>query len=172
MHTATVQELIKRLELIRHPEGGWFRETYRSSETVPAGALPERFGGGRVFSTAIYYLLESGDISALHRIKSDEVWHFYAGSTLLIHCLFSDGRYQVFRLGPDPAAGEQFQVVVPAGCWFGAELAGEEEGGFALVGCTVAPGFDFADFEMAQAGDLCERYPQHAERRILREFIS
>ncbi|KIH76884.1 hypothetical protein SAMN05660860_00690 [Geoalkalibacter ferrihydriticus] len=166
MHTTTAHELIKRLELIRHPEGGWFRETYRSSETVPAGALPERFGGGRVFSTAIYYLLESGDMSALHRIKSDEVWHFYAGSVLQIHCLLPEGSYQEFRLGADAAAGEQFQVVVPAGCWFGAELVGIAEGeggGFALVGCTVAPGFDFADFEMAQAGDLCERYPQHAE---------
>ena len=160
MCTATVQELIKRLELVRHPEGGWFRETYRSSETVPARALPERFGGDRPFSTAIYYLLESGDISVLHRIKSDEVWHFYAGSALQIHCLWPDGSYQELRLGTNPAAGEQFQVVVPAGCWFGAELAPE---GFALVGCTVAPGFVFADFEMAQAGHLCDRYPQHAE---------
>ena len=160
MHVAAAQELIERLDLVRHPEGGWFRRTYRSSETVSALALPERFNGSRPFSTAIYYLLESGDISALHRIKSDEVWHFYAGSALRIHCLFPDGRYQELRLGADPTAREQFQVVVPAGCWFGAELAEE---GFALVGCTVAPGFDFSDFEMAEAGPLCDRYPQYAE---------
>jgi len=160
MNTATVQELIKRLELIRHPEGGWFRETYRSSEMIPDQALPERFSGNRVFSTAIYFLLEAGDMSVLHRIKSDEVWHFYAGSALLIHCLFPDGSYQELRLGADQAAGEQFQVVVPAGCWFGAEPAEE---GFALVGCTVAPGFDFSDFEMAKREELCELYPQHAE---------
>ena len=160
MYVANAQELIKRLELVRHPEGGWFRETYRSIETIPAQALPERFSGGRAFSTAIYYLLESGDISVLHRIKSDEVWHFYAGSALNIHCLSPDGSYQDLRLGANPAAGEQFQVVVPAGCWFGAELVAD---GFALVGCTVAPGFDFADFEMVQARQLCDRYPQHAE---------
>ncbi len=160
MHAATAQELITRLELVRHPEGGWFRETYRSGETVPVQALPERFTGRRAFSTAIYFLLESGDISALHRIKSDEMWHFYAGSALLIHCIFPDGGYQALRLGADPAAGELFQAVVPAGCWFGAELAEE---GFALVGCTVSPGFDFSDFEMAEAEQLCDRYSHHAE---------
>lgn len=160
MHAATAQGLITGLELVRHPEGGWFRETYRSSETVPGQALPERFSGSRAFSTAICFLLEAGDISALHRIKSDEIWHFYAGSTLLIHCIFPDGGYQALRLGANPAAGERFQAVVPAGCWFGAELAEE---GFALVGCTVSPGFDFSDFEMAEAEQLCGRYPQHTE---------
>lgn len=160
MHATTAQELITRLELVPHPEGGWFRETYRSRETLPAQALPERFTGSRAFSTAIYFLLESGDMSALHRIKSDEVWHFYAGSALLIHCIFPDGGYQALRLGADLAAGELFQAVVPAGCWFGAELAEE---GFALVGCTVSPGFDFADFEMADVEQLCGRYPQHTE---------
>lgn len=160
MHTAAAKNFITTLELVRHPEGGWFRETYRSGETVPAQALPERFTGSRVFSTAIYFLLEAGDISALHRIRSDEVWHFYAGSALLIHCIFPDGGYQALRLGANLAAGERFQMVVPAGCWFGAELAEE---GFALVGCTVSPGFDFADFEMADQQQLTETYPQHAE---------
>jgi len=160
MHAATAQDFIRGLELVRHPEGGWFRETYRSSETVPAETLPERFTGSRAFSTAIYFLLEAGDKSALHRIKSDEVWHFYAGSGLLVHCIFPDGSYQALRLGPNPAAGERFQAVVPVGCWFGAELAEE---GFALVGCTVSPGFDFSDFELAEAEQLCNRYPQHTE---------
>ncbi len=156
----TAQGLIKQLELIRHPEGGWFRETYRSTESVPAHALPQRFDGSRALSTAIFFLLEEEDISALHRIKSDELWHFYAGSPLLIHAIFPDGRYRTQRLGSDYAAGDLYQVVVPAGCWFGAELAGEH---FALVGCTVSPGFDFADFEMADRQPLSARYPQHAE---------
>lgn len=159
MNSTTAQALIEQLGLARHPEGGWFRETYRASEEVPAQALPARFGGGRAFSTAIYFLLEAGDISALHRIRSDEVWHFYAGSALNVHCILPDGAHQVLRLGANPAAGERFQAVAPAGCWFGAELV---DGGFALVGCTVAPGFDFADFEMGEARQLADRYPQHA----------
>lgn len=157
--TTTAQALIEQLALARHPEGGWFRETYRASEQMAAQALPARFGGDRSFSTAIYFLLEAGDISALHRIRSDEVWHFYAGSALDVHCIAPEGAHQVLRLGANPAAGQQFQAVVPAGCWFGAELAGD---GFALVGCTVAPGFDFADFEMGEAQPLAVRYPQHA----------
>jgi uncharacterized protein len=160
MHAATAHELIANLGLVRHPEGGWFRESYRSTQTVPAVALSERFDGSRVFSTAIYFLLEEGDISALHRIKSDELWHFYAGSPLVIHVILPDGRYQLLHLGSDHAAGERYQAVVPAGCWFGAELTGKQ---FALVGCTVSPGFDFADFEMAERVQLSERYPQHAE---------
>lgn len=160
MNAPTAKELIANLELFRHPEGGWFRETYRSCETVSAQALPERFAGERTFSTAIYFLLEAGDISALHRIKSDEIWHFYSGSTLLIHTIFPDGRYQEQHLGSDLVAGERYQAVVPAGCWFGAELAAAP---FALVGCTVSPGFDFADFEMADRWQLTACYPQHAE---------
>jgi len=160
MHRATAQELITHLELKRHPEGGWFRETYRSEEAVPVQSLPERFNGSRVFSTAIYFLLEEGDISALHRIRSDEMWHYYAGSSLLIHTIFPDGRYQALHLGTDLKAGERYQAVVPAGCWFGAELTGKQ---FALAGCTVSPGFDFADFEMAERRRLSDVYPEHAE---------
>ncbi|MBF5005105.1 cupin domain-containing protein [Diaphorobacter caeni] len=154
----TAQALIEQLGLVRHPEGGWYRETYRASEMLASPALPARFSGDRSLSTAIYFLLSDSDISSLHRIKADEVWHFYAGSALNVHCIFPDGVHRVFKLGPNIAAGEQFQAVVPAGCWFGAELA---ESGFALVGCTVAPGFDFADFELGQAKQLCNRYPQH-----------
>jgi len=160
MPTPSAQGLITQLELVRHPEGGWFRETYRSTESVSAQALPERFDGSRVLSTAIYFLLEEEEFSALHRIKSDEMWHFYAGSPLLIHAIFPDGRYSARRLGSDCAAGDLYQVVVSAGCWFGAELAGKQ---FALVGCTVSPGFDFADFEMADRQQLSACYPQHAE---------
>ena len=160
IHTTTAKTLIEQLALARHPEGGWFKETYRASDKLAAQALPARFDGDRSASTAIYFLLEAGDISALHRIQSDEVWHFYAGSTLRVHGIFPDGTYQEWKLGANLAAGEQFQAVVPASCWFGAELA---EGDFALVGCTVAPGFDFADFELAQAKQLLACYPHYAE---------
>ncbi len=157
---------IETLGLVRHPEGGWFRETYRSGETIPAPALPERFPGARCFATAILFLLPRGEISALHRIQSDEIWHFHEGTPLTVHILYPDGRWEEMLLGRDPSRGERFQGVVPAGCWFGAEPRGD----FSLVGCTVAPGFDFADFRMADRRELACRYPQHAAliRRLTR----
>jgi len=123
----TVDELLRRLALDRHPEGGWYRETYRSSEFIAGSALPARFDGPRPFSTSIYFLLEQGDISALHRIKSDEIWHFYAGAPLALHLLTAQGELLKRKLGPDFAAGESFQIVVAAGCWFGAEVSGVGE---------------------------------------------
>lgn len=155
---------IARLKLIRHPEGGYYRETYRSAETVTAAALPSRFGGGeRSISTAIYFLLGGNDFSAFHRLKSDELWHFHAGATLTIHVMDAEGNYHVQRLGNGNEEGEEFQAAINAGNWFGAEL--EEKDSFALVGCTVAPGFDFRDFEMADRDDLIRAYPWH--RRLI-----
>jgi len=154
-----VKELIKRLGLTRHPEGGWYRETYRSGEQIPAPALPERFSGARSFSTAINFLLEQGDFSSFHRIKSDEIWHYYAGAAVIIHLITPDGNAAALQLGPDVGRGQQFQIVIPAGCWFGAEPTGE---GCSLVGCTVAPGFDFADFELADRDTLVAHCPEHA----------
>lgn len=148
---------IKQLGLIRHPEGGWFAETYRSAESVSAKALPERFQGARSFCTAIYFLLEAGDFSALHRIKSDELWHFHTGSALTIEVISPEGVHEQKTLGNDPSRGESFQAAVSAGSWFGARTAG----GFALVGCTVAPGFDFEDFELARCEELKALFPQH-----------
>jgi predicted cupin superfamily sugar epimerase len=155
------EELISLLGLTQHPEGGWFRETYRAAETLPAAALPDRFGGDRSFSTAIYFLLAKGDTSAFHRIKSDELWHFHAGTTLTIHIFSPAGEYHSCRLGSELAAGDSFQVIVPARCWFGAEVTGAGE--FTLTGCTVAPGFDFADFEMAERQSLLAQFPAHGE---------
>ena len=160
MAKSTAQELIQSLNLVRHPEGGWFRETYRAAESVLASSLPERFPGDRSFATAIYFLLENSDISALHRIKSDEMWHFYAGTALTVHLITPDGDYRSFTLGADIAAGELFQAVVPAGCWFGAEVSGD--GDYSLVGCTVAPGFDFHDFEMGERESLLKDFPEHS----------
>jgi len=148
---------IDTLGLARHPEGGWFRETYRSSESIPSEALPDRFQGLRPFCTAIYFMLKRGDFSALHRIKSDEIWHFHEGAPLTVHVLTPTGEQYGIRLGRDADNGERFQAVVPAGCWFGAETFGE----FSLVGCTVAPGFDFRDFEMADRANLASIFPQH-----------
>lgn len=152
---------IERLALRPHPEGGYFRETYRAAESIPASALPARFSGERAFSTAVYYLLTHEAFSAFHRIRSDEVWHFYAGQGVTLAILDADGRGRlaIERLGRDAARGELPQIVVPAGAWFAAEVA--SAGAFALVGCTVAPGFDFADFELAGRSALLERYPQH-----------
>ena len=156
----TAAELVTQLHLLRHPEGGWYRETYRAAEQIADTALPERFGGHRALSTAIYFMLEPGDFSALHRIKADELWHYYGGSSVLVHRIDPDGSYHRLQLGPHLAVGEQFQLMVPAGCWFGAELVGN---GYALVGCTVAPGFDFSDFELAGRAQLISCYPQYAE---------
>lgn len=143
---------INNLKLQPHPEGGYFKETYRATENILANSLPKRFSGNRSFSTAIYYLLQQGDFSAFHRIKSDECWHFYAGKTLLIHIIEADGTYSCVNLGTNVDTGETFQFVVPANAWFAAEPA--EASAFTLVGCTVAPGFDFLDFEM-QIRKIC-----------------
>ena len=132
------EEVVRLLGLEPHPEGGFYKETFRA----PAGE------GERAASTAIYYLLREGEVSAWHRVDADEVWHHYAGAPLEL-MLSKDGRERSsVRLGPDLAAGERPQAVVPAGVW----QAARPLGGWVLVGCTVAPAFEFAGFEMAPAG--------------------
>lgn len=160
---------IEALGLRPHPEGGWYRETYRSSETVAGEHLPPRFGGARCFSTAIYFLLPGGEFSALHRIKSDEIWHFYAGSPLTLVAIDAAGTLTETVLGRRPERGESFQARVPAGSWYGAWI--EDPTSYALVGGTVAPGFDFADFELAERAALEALHPQHRAliRRLTRE---
>ena len=154
----TAQQWIDRLRLEPHPEGGWYRQTYRAPLILPQAALPG-YTGDRAASTAIYFLLAGDQFSAFHRLRSDEVWHFYAGSGLVVHVIEPGGRYSELLLGSDPTSGEDFQAVVPAGCWFGSSL--RQPNTWALVGCTVAPGFDFADFEMARREELTAQYPQH-----------
>lgn len=151
---------VDKLGLVPHPEGGWYKEVYRSEDSIGAAGLPERFGGARSFSTSIYFLLAGDHFSAFHRIKSDELWHFYAGDGLTVHIIAPDGELSTIELGNKPEEGETFQGVVPAGSWFAAEPKG---GGYGLVGCTVAPGFDFADFEMADRETLQAEFPQHRE---------
>ena len=152
---------IRALELAAHPEGGHYRETYRSAETVSGAALPERFSGDRCFATSIYYLLESGEVSRLHRIRSDEIWYHHAGAPVIIHVLAPGGGYRALKLGRDIEAGEAPQAVVRAGCWFGAAVEGDES--YCLAGCSVAPGFDFADFELASRDALLEEFPHHRD---------
>ena len=153
------KHLIEHLQLQPHPEGGFYRETYRSSGIIPAQCLSSEFTGDRHYSTAIYFLLQQGDFSAFHRIKSDECWHFYEGGALHIHVIGPQGHYQRVRLGKKIEKGEVYQFVVPAGAWFASEPAPDTS--FTLVGCTVAPGFDFADFEMAKSITLAQKFPQH-----------
>ena len=157
----TAQQLINFYNLLPHPEGGYYKETYKSDEIINRSALPNRFDGDRVFSTAIFFLLERGEFSAFHRIKSDECWHFYSGGTLLVYIIEADGQMEIIRMGNDIENRELFQYVVPANCWFASIPAPESD--FSLVGCTVSPGFDFNDFEMAEANKLIEQFSQHAE---------
>ncbi|MCH8569094.1 MAG: cupin domain-containing protein [Balneolales bacterium] len=165
-------ELINNLELLPHPEGGYFKENYRSSEKVDLSESEQSFSGPRSFSTAIYYLLGADDFSAFHRIKSDELWHFYEGNPIVIHIIHQDGLYEAKYLGKDTAAEQEYQVVVPAGAWFAAEVLsrGENKDAFSLAGCTVSPGFDFDDFELADSYMLCNAFPEHHEiiRRLVR----
>lgn len=147
------------LQMQPHPEGGWYRETYRSEGNIPGTALPPIFDGERSFCTSILFLLTSGSFSAFHRIKSDELWHFHTGDAIVVHEIAPDGAYTCHVLGCDPTAGQQFQCVVRAGSWFASEVL--ESGSHGLVGCTVAPGFDFRDFELAKQQKLSRIFPQH-----------
>jgi hypothetical protein len=150
---------IEKLGLEAHPEGGYYRQTYRADLILAKESLPAGFTGARAASTAIYFLLLGEEFSALHRLRSDEVWHFYVGGSLVVHVIEEDGRYFEILLGSDAEAGEVLQAVVKAGCWFGSRV--RDGRGFALVGCTVAPGFEFEDFEMGRREELVREYPQH-----------
>ena len=146
---------------------GWFREVYRADESIPRAGLPDRFDGDRSFSTAIYFLLNQTEFSALHRIRQDEVWHFYDGAPLTIHQISPEGNYSTTVLGRNVHAGETLMAIVPAGSFFGATV--DDPASFSLVGCTVAPGFDFADFEMPTRKELLDQFPQH---RALIELLT
>jgi predicted cupin superfamily sugar epimerase len=156
----TAEYWINKLQLAAHIEGGAFREIYRSPVLAPLSALPGGFNGDRNFCTSIYFLLQQHQFSAFHKIKSDEVWHFYYGDALIVYEIDQQGRLVEHRLGCDPENNETFQCVIPAGNWFASRLA--PGGDYALVGCTVSPGFDFADFELAKQRELLAAYPRHA----------
>jgi uncharacterized protein len=156
-HTAAYWK--ERLELTAHIEGGAFSEVYRADLTIAKEALTEGHGGTRNIMTSIYFLLEYGEFSAFHRIASDELWHHYDGGTLLIYEVDTMGNLVVHKLGLDENAAPF--AAIKAGSWFGSRV--EEPGTYALCGCTVSPGFDFADFELAERSKLVIEFPQHEQ---------
>jgi predicted cupin superfamily sugar epimerase len=156
----SAREVIELLGLEPHPaEGGFFRETYRSAEELAAAHLPARYGAARSQATAIYYLLTPETFSAMHLLATDEIFHHYLGGPVRMLQLAPDGSGRELLLGPDLAAGQRPQVLVPRGAWQGARL---ESGSFALLGCTVSPGFDFADYTHGERGALQAGWPAHA----------
>jgi len=159
-------EVIKALGLEPHPEGGFFKETYRSSGKIPKAALGEDFAGDRNYCTAICFLLLPGNFSAFHRLRQDEIWHYYSGSPVYVHVIDKQGNYTRHTVGSDIKNGEVPQLTVRAGCWFASSV--KEGSGYSLTGCTVSPGFDFADFELAKREELVKAYPQHEQ--IIRQL--
>ena len=156
----SVKRIVEQLDMLPHPEGGFYKENYRSIGSIPKESMSEGFSGDRSYSTAIYFLLTSDNFSAFHRIKQDEIWHFYGGSPLYVHTIDGTGEYRRYTVGMELSQGESPQLVVPAGCWFASNV--KEQNSYSLVGCTVAPGFDFDDFELADKNKLIQRYPEHS----------
>lgn len=161
MQNVTAQELIKLYNLEAHPEGGYFKETYRAKGAITKEALPKNFKGDRNYSTAIYFLLPEGSKSKLHRLHSDEVFHFYLGGPLTVVQISPEGKVEKIILGQDVKAGEKLQHVVPAGYWFGAYP--NPGVAFSFIGTTVAPGFDFQDFELGSRAELLKQFPKAKE---------
>lgn len=154
-----LEQLVKTLKLEPHPEGGYFRESYRSSGYISSDNLPNDIDGNRNYCTGIYYLLKSDDFSAFHRINQDEMWHFYMGNAIQITMISTIGELESITLGQDLSRGQLLQFVVPKNYWFAAKVVASNS--YALVGCTVSPGFDFKDFELAQRHRLIAQFPQH-----------
>ena len=161
----TSSDWIRALGLIPHPEGGFYREFHRSEHVLGKESLPRGFTGDRELGSVIHYMLTGNDFSAFHRLRSDEIWHFHAGSSFLIHLIAPDGVHSVVRLGIKVNTGEVPCFVVPAGHYFGAEVAAEKS--FALASCTVIPAFSFDDFEMPTSDELIGIFP-HLRNEILR----
>lgn len=158
---AKAKYYIEKLQLTSHPEGGYFRETYRSNELLQQNYLPSRYSSSRAFSTSIYFLLEGSQISKLHKLKSDEQWHFYDGSTIILYTINKFGTLNKLLIGNKIENKESFQVNIPGDTWFAAEVM--DKTSFALVGCTVAPGFDFDDFEFGKREYLIRDFPEHKD---------
>lgn len=157
---STVQNIINKLKLQPHPEGGYFKETYRSNGIISQEHLGSGFIGDRNFCTGIYFLLTSDTFSAFHKINQDEMWHFYKGSPLTLHMISPDGDNSKVNIGNNLNNNEVLQFVVPATYWFAAEVT--DNNSYALAGCTVSPGFDFRDFEMPNRETLLALFPQHS----------
>ena len=162
----TITNIIQNLQLQPHPEGGYFKENYRSTGVIKSDSLETHYTGVRNYSTAIYFLLTSESFSAFHRIKQDEIWHFYQGAPICIHVINPEGKYSAQVVGNQLDAGEVPQYVVTGGCWFAAEVPRKDA--YSLVGCTVSPGFSFEDFEMPTQKELSTLFPEH--EKIIQQF--
>ncbi|MBO6620841.1 MAG: cupin domain-containing protein [Balneola sp.] len=156
-----IEQLIELLNLQKHPEGGYFKETYRSEGVIPSEVLKDGIDGDRNYCTGIYFLLTSDNFSAFHRIKQDEMCHYYEGSPLTVHMIDKEGNYSFQKVGLHLESDEVPQFVVPKGVWFASEV--QEPDSYSLVGCTVSPGFDFKDFELAEKDSLISEFPKHSE---------
>jgi len=154
----TADFYIEKLKLIPHPEGGYFREVYRSEESIYQEALPKRYSGNRSFSTSIYFLLKGEQISHLHKLKSDEAWHFYDGSSIRLIIINGDRKLSEIILGREIEKGELLQYIINKSQWFCAEVVDKKS--FSLIGCTVSPGFDFSDFELGKRESLVKLFPE------------
>ena len=154
------EKIAKKLNMQPHPEGGYFKETYRSNGWINEDNLNENISGKRNYSTAIYFLLTSDSFSAFHRIKQDEIWHFYKGSPIKLHIISEKGIYTNVTIGNDLEKGELPQYVVKAKDWFASEVI--DDNTYALLGCTVSPGFDFNDFELAERTSLISKFPENS----------
>ena len=156
-----IQEIINTLELKKHPEGGYYKETYRSKGFINSGSLDKNYVGNRNYSTCIYFLLTSDEFSAFHKIKQDEIWHFHEGSPIQLHTISEKGVHLEFKIGNNITNGEQPQLIVPGNHWFAASI--NSKNSYALVSCTVSPGFDFSDFLLPTRKELIAKFPQHKE---------
>lgn len=153
------EKIATTLNMLPHPEGGYYKETYRSSGIINQETLGSHFSGDRHYSTSIYFLLTSDTFSAFHRIKQDEIWHFYKGSPIKLHIISTNGVYKNIIIGNDLERNEHPQYIVSAGDWFAAEVISNNS--FSLLGCTVSPGFDFKDFQLGDKASLIATFPQH-----------
>jgi len=157
---------ISKLELVKHPEGGYYKEVYRANESIKKDALPSRYQGDRKFATSIYFLLKSDEFSCFHRIQSNETWHFYQGTTLDLFVLNDHGKLMHLLLGKDLEADEHLQITITRNHWFAARIIKKDS--FSLLGCTVAPGFHFDDFELADQSKLIRQFPRH--EKLIKEL--
>ena len=162
------KKYIKQLQLKKHPEGGYFKEVYRSGELILPEHLPKRYKQSRNFSTSIYFLLEGKHFSSFHLLQSDELWHFYDGSSVILYIINQKGELTVKKLGRDEDC--ELQLTIEKQSWFAAKV--EDEKSFSLFGCTVSPGFEFEDFELGNRGDLIKKFPQHSTliKRLTKSF--
>lgn len=157
----TAQYWISQLSLIPHPEGGYYKETYHSKELISDQELSVSYQGKRMLSSSIYFLLPSDEVSHFHRLKSDELWYFHAGSPLTVHIIYENGEYEGIKLGLNIEEGELPQVLVPKNSIFGSTV--NSKNSYSLVGCMVSPGFDFIDFELFNRIDLIKKYPEYKD---------